>query len=219
MNLSIDSIKKNSADFITTISIVLGFSAIIIASSNLYYSACLILISVLLDGLDGLVARKFGSKSDGKVYDTMADIIAFCVSPSVLIYYSILGFSQYISMSIAILYLISSVYHLRIFIRQDRTIGVQTPVISIGICVSIFMNPIITILISIFGSVMTIIKIEYPEDISNISKIIATILILSLIISVLLSIELIFYISLAILILDVLFIIFAPIRHNNIFIK
>lgn len=49
--------------------------------------AALIFIAILLDGLDGYVARRFGSKHNFGVYlDSMSDSISFCAAPAVFIY-------------------------------------------------------------------------------------------------------------------------------------
>ena len=48
---------------------------------------CLLLVSMVLDGFDGIVARKFGSKhSYGKHLDSVADMVSFSIAPGILIF-------------------------------------------------------------------------------------------------------------------------------------
>ena len=47
----------------------------------------LIFIAMFLDGLDGPIARKFGSKHTLGVYvDSLADAVSFCFAPAVFVY-------------------------------------------------------------------------------------------------------------------------------------
>lgn len=76
------------ADAFTILNALLGFSAILAAfegEMELAYS--LVVLGVLADGLDGMVARRFGSKwLIGDFLDIMADTVTFGVAPSVLMY-------------------------------------------------------------------------------------------------------------------------------------
>jgi CDP-diacylglycerol--serine O-phosphatidyltransferase len=77
------------ADAFTVANAALGFLAITYISDGKYLTAeLLILLAVLADGLDGIVARRFG-KGDptlGDYLDIMADYLSFCVAPSILFY-------------------------------------------------------------------------------------------------------------------------------------
>ncbi len=75
-------------------SIFLGILSIMAASKGLYSFACwFIVVSMLLDGLDGRVARLTNTSSKfGVEFDSLADIVAFGVAPSILLYFYV-GFS------------------------------------------------------------------------------------------------------------------------------
>lgn len=75
-------------NLITTGSLFSGFYAIIAAINGRYEaSAWAILISLILDGLDGRVARITNSTSGfGVQYDSLADLVAFGVAPALLVY-------------------------------------------------------------------------------------------------------------------------------------
>ena len=87
-------IKKSIPNFITLSNLFLGFTAIILLSLSLNNSfsyistACyLILISCVLDSIDGKVARKLNISSEfGKEIDSLADLVSFCMVPSLLIF-------------------------------------------------------------------------------------------------------------------------------------
>jgi CDP-diacylglycerol--serine O-phosphatidyltransferase len=76
------------ADAFTILNALLGFSALLAAfEGNLELAYVLVVLGVLADGLDGMVARRFGSKwMIGDFLDIMADTVTFAVAPSVLMY-------------------------------------------------------------------------------------------------------------------------------------
>ena len=88
------NIKSNIPNFITLSNLFLGFVSIVLlalslASNdiNLKIACYLIFIAAFLDTLDGKVARKLKISSDfGKEIDSLADLISFCLVPSLLIF-------------------------------------------------------------------------------------------------------------------------------------
>ena len=75
-------------NLITTGSLFAGFYAIVAAMDGRFYAAAwAILVSLILDGLDGRVARMTKSTSGfGVQYDSLADLVAFGVAPGILVY-------------------------------------------------------------------------------------------------------------------------------------
>lgn len=75
-------------NLITAISLFFGFRAIVAVFNGHFHEAAIyILISGVLDGLDGKIARLTGTSSRfGVEFDSMADLIAFGVAPGLLIY-------------------------------------------------------------------------------------------------------------------------------------
>lgn len=75
-------------NLITATSLFFGFRAIVAVFNGHFYDAAVyILISGVLDGLDGKIARLTGTSSRfGVEFDSMADLIAFGVAPGLLIY-------------------------------------------------------------------------------------------------------------------------------------
>ena len=75
-------------NLITACSMFAGFYVIIASTDgNFVRAAWFILLSAILDGLDGKVARMTGTTSKfGVELDSLADVIAFGVAPGVLMY-------------------------------------------------------------------------------------------------------------------------------------
>ncbi|MBS4025991.1 MAG: CDP-diacylglycerol--serine O-phosphatidyltransferase [Clostridia bacterium] len=84
--------NKLIPNIFTLANLFLGFLALIYTMEGLFQlAASLILVSVVLDGLDGKVARKLGTTSNfGKELDSLADLVSFGVAPAILIYAFIL---------------------------------------------------------------------------------------------------------------------------------
>lgn len=74
---------------VTVGSMFCGFLAILYSASGRYEKAALaIAISILLDGLDGRVARKLNATSKfGVEFDSFSDLISFGVAPAMLLYH------------------------------------------------------------------------------------------------------------------------------------
>ncbi|UJP04399.1 MAG: CDP-diacylglycerol--serine O-phosphatidyltransferase [Nitrosomonas sp.] len=72
----------------TTAALFSGFYAIVQAmNGNFESSAIAIFIAMVLDGLDGRVARLTGTQSEfGAEYDSMSDMVSFGVAPALTIY-------------------------------------------------------------------------------------------------------------------------------------
>jgi CDP-diacylglycerol--serine O-phosphatidyltransferase len=73
----------------TTAGLFFGFYAIIFASRGDFDKAAVgILIAMIMDGLDGRVARLTNTASDfGKEYDSLVDLVAFGLAPALVVYF------------------------------------------------------------------------------------------------------------------------------------
>ena len=80
--------KVSPADVITVANAVLGFLAITyVIDQRWLETSVLIIAGVVLDGLDGLAARRWGSKHNrGQYLDSFSDTISFCIAPALLVY-------------------------------------------------------------------------------------------------------------------------------------
>ncbi|MDJ0958581.1 MAG: CDP-diacylglycerol--serine O-phosphatidyltransferase [Arenicellales bacterium] len=77
----------------TTAGLFFGFFAIIQATKGRFELAAMaIFIAMLMDGLDGRIARMTNTTSDfGAEYDSLVDVIAFGLTPALVIYEWVLG--------------------------------------------------------------------------------------------------------------------------------
>jgi CDP-diacylglycerol--serine O-phosphatidyltransferase len=75
------------ADVVSLTNAGFGFLAIIMASlGEMWFSFSFILIALLADGLDGMIARKTGHSELGDYMEAMADMISLGIAPSVFVY-------------------------------------------------------------------------------------------------------------------------------------
>ncbi|VAX11298.1 CDP-diacylglycerol--serine O-phosphatidyltransferase [hydrothermal vent metagenome] len=72
----------------TTAALFSGFYAIVAAMQNRFEPAAIaIFVAMLLDGLDGRVARMTNTQSDfGAEYDSLSDMVSFGLAPALVIY-------------------------------------------------------------------------------------------------------------------------------------
>ncbi|WP_339060657.1 CDP-diacylglycerol--serine O-phosphatidyltransferase [Tepidibacillus marianensis] len=70
----------------------LGIVSIILASQgSVEYAAIMVIIGMLLDGLDGRIARILHTQSEfGKELDSLSDVISFGVAPAFIMYVAVL---------------------------------------------------------------------------------------------------------------------------------
>ena len=73
---------------LTTANLFCGFFAMILTIEGRYAEACLaIYVAMVMDLLDGRVARMMKATSQfGVEFDSLADVVSFCVAPGFLIY-------------------------------------------------------------------------------------------------------------------------------------
>ena len=76
----------------TTAALFAGFYAICAAVSGKYAAAAIaVLVAIVLDGMDGRIARMTNTQSDfGAEYDSLADMVSFGVAPAMIAYLCIL---------------------------------------------------------------------------------------------------------------------------------
>jgi CDP-diacylglycerol--serine O-phosphatidyltransferase len=87
----VESIKRGIyilPNLVTTASLFAGFYSLVSTMNRDYYTAAImIFISAVCDGLDGKVARMTGTTSKfGVEYDSLADVVAFGVTPALMVY-------------------------------------------------------------------------------------------------------------------------------------
>jgi len=102
------------ADLISITNAIFGVLAILILSINfiedinlkIHISLSFIFLGLLADGLDGIVARRFGKSDIGVYLEAMADMSTMVIAPAVLIFFI---YSNTITETIRLLYLFVAV--------------------------------------------------------------------------------------------------------------
>lgn len=81
-------IAKSIPSLLTVGNLFLGIIAIILVfNEETSLAAMMVLIAMLLDGVDGRVARALGAQSEfGKELDSLSDVISFGVAPAFIMY-------------------------------------------------------------------------------------------------------------------------------------
>ena len=73
------------ADAVTVGNAALGFAAAAAAAFDVELAARLVLLAAIADGLDGVLARKYGGTAVGPHLDSLADVASFGVAPALLV--------------------------------------------------------------------------------------------------------------------------------------
>jgi CDP-diacylglycerol--serine O-phosphatidyltransferase len=73
---------------LTTGNLFCGFLAMILTAEHRYdHAALAIFVAIVMDALDGRIARLMGTTSQfGLEFDSLADVVSFCVAPAFLLY-------------------------------------------------------------------------------------------------------------------------------------
>ena len=139
------------ADIITIINAVLGFLALLMVFSHqLQIAASLILLGLLFDGLDGIVARRMRKSGIGEYLEAIADMVSLSIAPLALLYniYYDAVFSQlylHLVLGIVLVFsLICSIIRLSSFslLKQRQFfLGLPTSASAIFLVVASFLKP------------------------------------------------------------------------------
>lgn len=137
-------------NLITAGSLFAGFYVIIASTDgNFVRAAWFILLSAILDGLDGKVARMTGTTSKfGMEMDSLADVVAFGVAPGVLMYTWALKPYGKLGWLAAFLYVVCGALRLARFnvqvdtVESKRFVGLPIPAAAsiVATCVLLFFE-------------------------------------------------------------------------------
>jgi len=179
------------ADLISITNALLGFFAIIMLFLNhIHYSFSLILLAMIADGIDGLVARRTKHSNLGEYMEAMGDMISLGIAPALFVYqiYSkdILNNIIYYSLILMLaIFIFLNILRLSSFhIMKEKNIFIGLPASASTIIVLIisylrieYIYLLITILII---SVMLISNIRFPKPNLKINFIGAILIIISI---------------------------------------
>ncbi len=183
LNYLLPNLFTASSIFVAIVSIIQS------SKGNFEQASWFIILSLVLDGLDGKIARLTkGESKFGIEFDSLADIVAFGVAPAMLIYFQIgHGYSKFGTLIVALYVVFGAVRLARFNITTSKNdpnvfIGLPIPAAALFL-VSLsqidykynisFLEPIILILALIVGILMVsnfrylaFKKIEFKKAIS-----------------------------------------------------
>jgi CDP-diacylglycerol--serine O-phosphatidyltransferase len=85
-------------NLLTTAALFAGFFAVVAAmDGNFQKAAVAIFVAMVMDGLDGRVARLTSTESDfGKEFDSLADMVSFGIAPALVVYqWGVVNLTEY----------------------------------------------------------------------------------------------------------------------------
>ena len=181
------------ADIVSLTNAGFGFLAIIMASlGEMWFSFSFILIALLADGLDGIVARKTGHSELGNHMEAMADMLSLGIAPSVFLYAiyndAVLRFNYYnIYLLITLIIFLSlSIIRLASFsIMKDKKffVGLPASISAIILIILAFFEIefLYALPVIIIVSLAMISNVRFPKPGLKINAIAAVLIILTLV--------------------------------------
>ncbi|MCX6665048.1 MAG: CDP-alcohol phosphatidyltransferase family protein [Euryarchaeota archaeon] len=160
------------ADGITICNALFGFTAILFLFIGLFWvSFSLILLGLLADGLDGVVARRRGKGKLGEYLEPMADLTTLSIAPAAFVfvtYQSSVGQYLFLLFGILILFFVSSVVRLGSFhaLKDDAFfVGLPASASTIVILVVAFVHfdSILCIALIFILSLLMVSSIRFPK--------------------------------------------------------
>lgn len=183
-------------DVATIVNLLFGSLAVLFLveayKQNASIAAAFILICVLADGADGILARTRGQESLGFQLDSLADLISFGLLPSIIVYYVVreaIGNRSifFLIFIISFIYLVSGVLRLaRYNIAPQETIFHGLPITAGGLIIALYvlagLPPTGLLIVTLILAGLMISEIKYPKIRNTLTQaIVGGILILTLI--------------------------------------
>ena len=167
-------------NMITTLSMFLGFLSIIWSVQGRFEAACFaILLSAVMDGLDGKVARLTNTASEfGVQYDSLSDLVAFGLAPAMLMWQWKLSALGRVGIAAAFIYAACGALRLARFnvstaaVGKRFFIGLPIPaggctVVTFVFCAALLPEafhaalPYVTLVVSVGVGVLMVSKVRY----------------------------------------------------------
>ena len=164
--------NKFIPSFISLGNLVAGFLSLLFTINGKWTPAAFtIILSMLLDGIDGLIARKLKVQGEfGREIDSLSDLVSFGVAPAALIYSSHFSQKEIIGLIAVVPYIICSALRLAKFnLQPPKSYFVGLPITIAGsflaslvIC-NFKFPPFLLSIIIISLSYLMISPIHYPK--------------------------------------------------------
>ncbi len=170
-------LTKSLPSLFTVGNLFLGVISIILVFNNEpERAAVLVIVAMLLDGLDGRVARALNAQSEfGKELDSLSDVISFGVAPAFIMY--VVAFNEPAVMSPAVAWIVTAIFPICGALRLARFnviagipgyfIGLPIPAAGGVLCtLALFHNEInayVLLVSTILLSYLMVSTVKYPN--------------------------------------------------------
>jgi CDP-diacylglycerol--serine O-phosphatidyltransferase len=219
--------ETSIADFITLANGFAGLLAIMyVLDGEFRMAMILILLGIIIDGVDGLIARLYHTNNTHGVYlDSIADTVTFCFAPSILLYgmfYDLeLGTSfespeNALVVTASMLVVLFGIMRLARFIEKGHKmknyIGLPTPAAAVVIVLSTAVlddDQFLVLAIAIVISFIMISRVQYPK-LRGIFGVVAGLVIVTGISALILDEDISQYILAVVLLLAIVYVVIGP---------
>ncbi|WP_435195383.1 protein sorting system archaetidylserine synthase [Natronomonas sp. EA1] len=164
------------ADVVTVANAALGFCAVAAATVDPGIAARLILLAAIADGLDGVLARRYGGTEAGKHLDSLADVASFGVAPAALVFAAarptVVGVTPATAAAVGLpaLFVAVAVTRLGLYTAEDagndHTEGVQTTLAATLLAAGYlagFSSPALLLAATALFCYLMVAPITYPD--------------------------------------------------------
>ena len=164
------------ADAVTSANAALGFVAVVAATVDVELAARLVLLAAIADGLDGLLARRYGSTPAGEHLDSLADVASFGVAPAFFVAVRVgdtWGFGEpraLLAVGVCALFVAAGVVRLGMYTAYDtgnaHTEGVPTTLAATLLAAGVlagFSDPLVVVAATGVLAALMVTTITYPD--------------------------------------------------------
>lgn len=170
--------RLGTADALTVANAALGFVAATLAATAPDMAARLVLLAAIADGLDGIVARRYGGTAAGPYLDALADVASFGVTPALLVAHRTAATWSWssapalraVGTAIPALFVAAAVVRLGLYAAYDSddsgTRGVQTTLAATVLAAGVLAGFVTTAVLVAFAGLLALLMLTrtpYPD--------------------------------------------------------
>lgn len=156
----------------TIANLVFGIMSIIYTMSEQYIlSGVMIILCMIMDVLDGKIARKLDASSNfGKELDSLADVVSFGVAPAILVYAQVLVNYKWLGLVVILWFAVAGTLRLARFNVQTTSGYYQgVPITAAGSLMALLniisdkIHPMVFLLGTVILGFLMVSKIRVPK--------------------------------------------------------
>ncbi|MFC6785436.1 protein sorting system archaetidylserine synthase [Halobaculum halobium] len=170
--------RLGMADAVTAGNAALGTLAAAAVAFDPTLAARLVLLGAVADGLDGVLARRYGGTPVGPHLDSLADVASFGVAPALIVAATVTGAYPFASspvlfaagLLVPAVYVALAVIRLAVYTVEDEgtktTHGVQTTLAATVIAASVLAgldSPAVVLGLAALSAPLMVTAIRYPD--------------------------------------------------------